>query len=186
VNHYFWILIPLLFFGILVSLRGKATFGNLVPVLFVTMLVLVWDISFSKNLIAQFESRNYPSTTGSIIHSEIASLTSTPSAASASRAPHTSYGVNFEYRYELNGQSYNATRFRYDHYFWTHEWAQQTVANHPAGSQIQVFYNPQNPADALLSAGINTQDMILILILALLNLFAIWLWRGIGKKIRSV
>jgi len=85
--------------------------------------------------------------------------------------------VDFAYRYEVNGLSFESTRFRYDKFFWTSEWAHNLMAAHPVGSQVRVFYNPQNPVDAVLSADMDANDKYLLLILSLFNLMAVfWGW----------
>jgi len=152
------------------------------------IVILFLDFFLIKGLVLQFESRNYPGTTGVITHSAIASreiVSSSPSGQQNQEG----YGVNFNYDYKVNGQSFEGARFRYDQFFWTHEWAQQQVAAHPVGSQVQVFYNPQNPTDAVLVAGVGAGDKPLFLILALFNLIAAFLgWcfvRNFPKRLAS-
>ncbi|HEY5042000.1 MAG TPA: DUF4160 domain-containing protein [Verrucomicrobiae bacterium] len=55
--------------------------------------------------IHQFASRNYPSTTGQITHSEV--------THAANSKGTIFYDVNIAYRYEVGGQTFEAARFRY-------------------------------------------------------------------------
>jgi uncharacterized protein DUF3592 len=183
-NKYLFLSIPLLFFGVLMLIRNPHIKNSILPLIGISV-ILILDFFFIKNLILQFESRNYLNTTGLITHSAVTSRNVT-SRSGGVYTTHTSYGVDFAYRYEVNGLSFEATRFRYDKFFWTSEWAHNLVAVHPVGSRIQVFYNPQNPADAVLSAGMDNNDKSLLLILPLLNLMAVfWGWclvKNISKQ----
>ena len=70
VNHYF-LLIPFLFFAVLVLIRGKPLLKNLILVLFGTVIVSFLDFHFVKGSIQQFESLNYPHTIGLITQSAV-------------------------------------------------------------------------------------------------------------------
>jgi len=107
--------------------------------------------------IHQFASRNYSSTTGQTTRSEV-----THQANSKGRI---FYDVDIGYRYEVGGQTFESARFRYTPLIRCADpaWTQNIVNAHPVGSPTQVFYNPQNPADALLSPRINGDDLVDIL-----------------------
>jgi Protein of unknown function (DUF3592) len=136
-------------------------------IVIIAIVIVVIDCFFIKSLIPQIESRSYPSTTGWIISSKVREM-------GGPDAP--CYGVSFKYRYQVNGHSYEETRFRYAYYAGSLSWARNLAASHPAGSQIQVFYNPQNPADSLLSAGINAEDIIFSLFFTSVTIFIFYLW----------
>jgi hypothetical protein len=173
VNGHFFLLIPLLFFGALMLIRNPLIKNSVFPLIGI-VAILALDFFFIENLILQFESRNYPNTTGLITHSAVARHEVIRPASKFGSISQVSYGVDFAYHYEVNGQSFEAGRFRYDKFFWTSEWAHNLVAAHPVGSQVQIFYNPQNPADAVLSAGMDANDKYLLLILTLFNLMAVF------------
>lgn len=140
-NGHLFLLIPLLFFGALMLIRNPLIQNSVFPLIGI-IAILVLDFFFVRNAVLQFESRNYSNTTGLITHSAFISRNVT-SRSGAVYTPHTSYGVDFAYQYEVKGQSFEATRFRYDKFFWTSEWAHDLVAAHPVGSQVRVFYNAQ-------------------------------------------
>jgi Protein of unknown function (DUF3592) len=135
--------------------------------------------------IHQFASRNYPSTTGQITRSEV--------THKANSKGTIFYDVDIRYRYEVGGQTFDAARFRYTPLIRCADpaWTQNIVNVHPVSSQTQVFYNPQNPADALLSPRINGDDLVdimdhwgLFVIMPLLwAIPADWLYRVIFKPI---
>ena len=181
VNHYF-LLIPFLFFAVLVLIRGKPLLKNLILVLFGTVIVSFLDFHFVKGSIQQFESLNYPHTIGLITQSAVERHEVIHPASKFGSISQVSYGVDFKYLYKVNDQSFECAHFRYNNYSWKYEWARQLVTVHPIGSQIQVFYNPKNPADAVLFVGLDGTDMTLLLILALLNLFVIFSWWFLAKK----
>lgn len=187
VNHYF-LLIPVLFFVVLMLIRKKPFLKGLILVLFGTMIIFLLDFHFVKDSILQFESRNYPHTIGFITHSAVASHEVMHPASRIGSTSQINYGVDFKYNYKVDDQPFDSARFRYNNYSWKYEWAKQLVADHPVGSQIQVFYNPENPSDAILFVGLDGTDITLLTILALLNLVVIFLWWLLVKSIlkRSV
>jgi hypothetical protein len=136
-------------------------------------------------LIHQYESRNFPSTTGQIIRSEV-----THEANSKGRV---FYDVNLVYHYEVGGWKFDSARYRYAPLVRCANpaWPQNIVNAHPIGSTVQVFYNPASPApnDALLAPGLNGDDLMkmmndagLFMILPLLWVFPMgWLYRIIYR-----
>ncbi|HMD54961.1 MAG TPA: DUF3592 domain-containing protein [Phycisphaerae bacterium] len=177
-QHYFIFIFLIVLIGVFILIRWKPILGGLAG----TILIVALDCLLIINLIPQYESRTYPSTTGLIIQSTVTSQQTT-SHANGFTTVHTTYGVDFKYRYEVNGRSFEATRYRYNSYSASHAWAQGVVAAHPVGSRVQVFYNPQNPADALLSTGLDSTDIILFLTLTIFNLLVAFLWwRWFGKR----
>jgi len=136
---------------------------------FVLGAVFFCDFYFggNSNLMRQFTSRHFSSTIGQVTDSRV---TRQPGIRGG-----TAYGVYIAYHYEVGGQPFECARFRYDLFFLN---AQDTVANHPIGSKTQVFYNPQKPEEALLSAGLNANDLIILLFFILCNMgaFRFWVW----------
>lgn len=147
---------------------------------FWSAFILFLDCHAGQSLWKQFASRKYPFTTGQITHSQM-----TRRRGSKGRVI---YGVDIFYRYAVKDHPYYGKRFRYNAQFssgWT--WAQQTVAEHPVGSQTQVFYNPQNPQDALLSPDVDGSDLMTVLFLMPFNIatlgFGTWGWSWLRERV---
>lgn len=133
----------------------RPVFGIL---LFLTMsgIVLIPDAQLGKILWQQFESRNYPSTTGRITQSEVRRWKTTKGD--------TVTEADIQYHYEVNGQAFDGTRLRYS-VGSGQMWVTQIVSQHPAGSETQVYFNPKEPTDSLLSPGLDGLDIFCVLFL---------------------
>jgi hypothetical protein len=97
----------------------------------------------------QLNSEKYLSTTGTITQSKIYSQTNSTGVINCR--------INVAYKYQVGGQQQEAHRFRYigDSLF-TED---ISVTACRMGSHVMVFYNPQDPTDALLSPGITGEDL---------------------------
>jgi hypothetical protein len=141
--------------------------------LFWSILVLGFDGFMAHNLFEQFESRDYPSVTGTVTHSEVTIQHGSKGG--------TTYGVVINYRFEVGGQTFTSTRLRYNVVSFSNQaTAGDIVEAHPVGAPVQVFYNPRNPQDSLLFTGITGTDFMLTLFLTPFNavMLGLWLWLG--------
>jgi hypothetical protein len=88
-------------------------------------------------------SRDWPSTAGEIISSEV--------KMSTSRAPAFRYGPNIVYQFNINGHTYtsNVIAFHFRD-FWkalfdSRKYSETLVKRYPKGKIVQVYYRPQSP-----------------------------------------
>ncbi len=129
----------------------------------------------AKQLIEQFFSRYYSSTTGQVIQSEVGSYVTYGGRSSS----HVHYFPKIRYSYKINGQTNEGRRYCCTHYY-GEDFCIKVVMNHPAGSSIQVFYNPKDIHDVLLTSGFQNVDaaaIIRMLIQAnVVVVFLIFLW----------
>ncbi len=148
--------------------------------LFYSVTVLAFDGLMVNNLFKQFESSGYPSVTGTVTRSLV-------------QIHHSSKGgVSYEpvinYHYSVSGQSFTGKKLRYNPISSSSQFAASSVVGeHPAGSTVLVFYNPENPRDTLLFTGIKGCDFLLILFLTpfnavMIGLFA-WSWSWLRERI---
>jgi hypothetical protein len=93
-------------------------------------------------------------------------------------------GVEIEYNYTVNGVGYTGHRYRYDDHNATLEW-DATVEEHPRWSSQTVYYNPKNPADALLQPGVDGCDLLLLLFALPLNILTCTLWSAMITRLRE-
>jgi hypothetical protein len=114
--------------------------------------VCYFDLRAARILARQYQSQAYSSVKGEVLSGTVTQWTGSKGTVH--------YRPSFSYRYQVNGQTYQGRRYRYDGHpsFYKEAEANQVVAAHPNGSEIDVYYNPSNPADAVLSTGLDTAD----------------------------
>lgn len=103
-------------------------------------------------LFLQLRTLGYATTTGTVTHSEIVTEPETENSQSA----------DIRYTYELARRSYEGRTFRYGSM--PNGEVQDAVRARPVGAATQVFYDPRNPADAVLDVGLNGLDLLLLLL----------------------
>jgi len=123
---------------------------------------------FCGNLIRQFASREYYNVAGVVSYSQVKQITMRGKGGGSKVGDIVDIG----YHYKVNGQTYEGNRFRYNNELITGHiagtlsadsiWARNIVEHYTVGSIIQVFYDPINPAESLLSPGINGNDFLTI------------------------
>jgi len=95
-------------------------------------------------------SEHWIETQGTITVSEISSHT----RYDDDNRKHTSYSADIEYSYEVNEQQYFCSRISY---FYSssslRQNAQKVCDTYPVGATVSVFYNPDNPSEAVLEQG---------------------------------
>lgn len=95
------------------------------------------------------ESLSWPSTDGEISHSAVLYQTSTnPSTGNTS-----TYKPDIAYRYKVHDRSYSSSRIALMDLASSPRYAQNIVDRYPDNSSVQVYYNPANPAEAVLEPG---------------------------------
>ncbi|RUL74560.1 DUF3592 domain-containing protein [Dyella choica] len=138
----------------------------LFPSLFslVFIFIGVGIISFGKNTAAKAkQSLSWPSTEGEIAHSAVLYQTDTSNdqgdafdtqtdTSNTIRATST-YKADIVYRYKVRGKSYSSSKISFMDFASTNNRAQSVVNRYPDNSTVQVYYNPANPADAVLEPG---------------------------------
>jgi hypothetical protein len=145
---------------------------------FWSALILTADGFVGWGIWHQIASRNYPAVSGEITHSELTREHGSKGG--------TSYGVDIRYSYTVDGREFDGTRYRYNAGASSDSaWAREAVASHPIGAATQVFYNPRNPQDALLSPGLGGADLFLVLFLMPFNLITFGLFAGAGMWLRG-
>ena len=56
----------------------------------------------------------------------------------------------------------------------------------PVGFDVDVFYNPADPKDCVLSRGLDGGDLFLAMFITPFNLFMLGLWSGLWHLLRSI
>jgi Protein of unknown function (DUF3592) len=95
------------------------------------------------------QSLSWPSTEGLISHSAVL-LRMQQSSSSATAA---TYKADVTYRYKVRDRDYSSERITLADFSSTSGRAQGIVNRYPDGASVTVYYNPVDPADAVLERG---------------------------------
>jgi hypothetical protein len=117
----------------------------------VLVFTVCMEVHFVGVLIDQYQAQSFPKTEGQVLSVRINIQRGSKGGVS--------YHPAFLYRYEVNGQSYEGGRYRYDGFPTDYYSVNEIVTEHPAGSKIAVYYNPDDPADTVLSPGVVSWDV---------------------------
>jgi hypothetical protein len=112
-----------------------------IPLVLVALLFIFLALRASRQAGA---SKNWPATTGKIIASGIEPRRSSEGG--------TTYVPVVQYQYVIDGRTYMGNRITFGNqvgYGWTNM-AQKQVDQYPPGGNVAVFYNPNEPAMAVL------------------------------------
>jgi hypothetical protein len=110
-----------------------------------------------RGVLRQHFAESFPHVQGTV-------LTSTLRTSRGSKG-RIYYHPNVCYRYAVNGLEYTGYRYRYDGHPNDSTSAYAIVNSHPPGSEVDVYYNPADASDTLLSPGVDVQDMVLSFIM---------------------
>ncbi|HEX2622422.1 MAG TPA: DUF3592 domain-containing protein [Phototrophicaceae bacterium] len=93
-------------------------------------------------------SQNWMVATGKVLAANVEARTSRSGTSGRS----TSYYPNVVYEYQVNGQRYQNNRFYLGMQVGRGNYMtiQQRINNYPVGSSVQVYYDPNNPAQSVL------------------------------------
>lgn len=147
--------------------------SSLVSLIIFTLLVGLFDGTFVRELVRQWLSTDYPDVTGKIVDTSIGSR------ISSSRHGRILYFPVIYYRYQVSGQKYTGSRYRYvvtSAKNRNDAALMQIMADHLVGAEKLVFYNPVNPQDSLLVTGVNGSDEFRMLFYGLLNVGVLAWW----------
>lgn len=126
-----------------------------------------------RMLARQWHTQVYVPTDGRIISADV---------ISTEGSKYTHYHAAFTYKYSVDGLQFTAHRYRYGGSPTDSQSANQIVAAHPAGSTVQVYYDPANPAETVLSPGVMARDVgRLFLPIALILFFLFGIIRTCGN-----
>ncbi len=149
--------------------------GTLVPVRmfafsYPLLLLAIWtawlvtgDYVVLETSVRQVLASKYRATTGEIVLSQL--------GQGAVRRR----GLDVRYSYCVDDHKFTGVRYRYDDRNGAFDYKAATKA-FPVGSTHTVYYNPANPADGVLSTGLNGCDLLLTLFALPLNIATFMVW----------
>jgi len=132
-----------------------------------TLLILGFDSFIFYGVIRQIQAISYSTVTGTVASSKVSYHTGSKGG--------TTYGVEIDYTYEINGRPYAGNRYCYlQGSSSDSKWAFDAVRDHRAGAKTHVFVNPSDPADAVLVSGIQRPQVMLLLVSTPFNLIMLF------------
>jgi hypothetical protein len=106
-------------------------------------IVLMWGIASSRSALL---SVRWPSVPGNVTVSTISSSHSSKGG--------TTYGADIHYTYAVSAQNYVGTKVTFGDISTSNSAdASKILARYPVGKAVNVFYNPNDPAEAVLETG---------------------------------
>ncbi len=124
------------------------------------------DATFMHGAIRQTQALEYPSVEGKVIHCKV---------EERSDGDGTTSDVDILYSYEVQKELFTSNRVRFLK-LWGEGWVVRFVKAHPAGSTVIVYYNPDDPEDAVLLPGVAGQELFAALFAIPFNAVMIGLW----------
>lgn len=144
--------------------------------LFWSGLTLAFDGFITKAAFQQIQALHYPTVRGTITSSKV---------EASEDSDGTTYRPAIQYTYSVGGKQYQGDRYRYGQMGSGDHSAQEIVARHRAGMQVEVHYAAGDPADAVLKAGLEGCDLFLMMFMLPFNLVMLGLWVAIAGGLRS-
>lgn len=142
---------------------------KIVPVLIFCGLLglFAWfDSRLVRATLHQHAAETFPHVSGTVIATEVTTN------HTSRRGRGTVYHFHINYRYVVAGVRYRGYRYRYDGHPTDQDLVNSLVIRHPSDSAVDVYYNPENPKDSLLSPGVDSKDVAVPFFIAALGLFS--------------
>lgn len=141
---------------------------ELAPILVIIVVLVItgiWKIMSSDNWI---------NVGAEIIQNDIEEIYNRPGSLSSKNERSFEYKINLKYKYVYNGKTFtgNTVYPGLPNIFSHKNVAQEIHTNYPPGKRVEVFINPQKPAESSLFSfqGIPKKNIILIVIIMLFML----------------
>ena len=137
----------------------------------------IWNVEVRgiQALILQHQAESFAQVQGEVLASEVTITHGSKGAVY--------YHVHITYRYSVDGfNSYTGRRYRYDGHPTDAAGAHAAVQAHPPHAMVTVYYNPANPADTVLSPGVDDRDVMQLFIMTPIILLFLWLLYRAGAQ----
>ncbi len=107
------------------------------------------------------ETKSWPSTTGHVISADVDEKIETRRDMNDRQRTEYTYTPAVRYEYTVGERTYLGHRVKADDYGGSPDRAYGIVNRYPAGSDVTVFYNPDEPDQAVLETGADTMGVYL-------------------------
>ena len=143
-----------------------------------TLFVLLFDVLYGANLVQDRRTKNFPATIGTVLGTQLDSEdVSLPDGGTVQ------YRGLVHYAYAVNGHSYESRQVRVSDTYGSLAWAQAFLSRYRPGQKINVYYDPANPAYAVLLTGLQDDWQALLTLLPVnAGVVAAWIWAVRGFR----
>ena len=112
-------------------------------------------------LIKGMKAKNWPTAPGKVVNSRVTRSVSQDSDGDRS----TTYGAEINYRYEVDGYEYSGDRRSFADYSSSNRRrAEKIVLRFAPGTDVDVYYRPDDPEKSVLEPGINLVSVLFLLL----------------------
>ena len=138
--------------------------------LFWSGITLFFDAGIGLAIARQLRALGYRTTQGTIASSAVTTRDGDDGET---------YLPEVAYTYTVGLTTYRSTKYGYSLLSTSDQgYAYAIVAALPSGTKVDVFYNPEDPADAVLSTGLDGSDLFLPMFLTPFNAVMLGVWWG--------
>jgi hypothetical protein len=147
------LLVAMIYFWAVDWFKGHLPVARAAPIVSVLCIMgffTAWfALAFSRMTL---QARRWPSTVGTILRGEVQQFEDWDNDLEVSAAARRRFKPAIRYRYEVNGRSYIGDRIRMgvDITSSVRSLAQKTLKRYPPGRDVDVYYNPEKPGEAVL------------------------------------
>ena len=136
---------------------------------YIILLVIGLVVLFAmgRNVLQGRKSQAWPTAPGKVQYTGMETYQSRDEDGSTS----TTYGATIQYTYNVGGQEYESNRRTFANVRTSsRRRAEQILAKYPQGSPVNVYYDPENPAESVLETGVGLGAYALLVFAAILTL----------------
>lgn len=142
-----------------------------IPLIFVIIGLVLLFIYF-RSLLKVRASQTWPTAPGTVLQSWVRESRSTDSDGGDSY----SYHPEVHYQYQVMGTEYQGSKIAFGPKVGGRSRAEKTIEKYPAGANVTVYYQPDNPANAVLERSISKVTLVLGIAMFLGGVFIYLLW----------
>lgn len=149
--------------------------------LVVSAIILAADALVLGKMVPQLRTSRYRATEGVM---QASRTVGHPTSTSKGRL--LAHHVFVQYTYSVGGKDYAGTELRHNFiYSGDRGDVDQMLMRYPEGIRVQVFYDPRDPAKAVLEVGLIGKDILLMAFMTPFNALMLGLWCAALNKIRA-
>ena len=144
----------------------------LIPLIFIIIGVVLL-IPYFRSLAKMRASQAWSTVQGTVVESRVGRSASTDSEGEVSY----SYYPEIRYQYQVMGNEYQGDKISFSPKISSiRSWAERVIAKYPTGANVTIYYQPDNPSNAVLERSVSRVMLVLGIIFVLIGIFIYVLW----------
>jgi hypothetical protein len=156
-----------------------ATLWFVVAALFWTGTTLVFEFMLVWSGVRNFQSNAFSKTEGQVTQSSFVETSTDFDSGQAT------YVATIAFRYRAAGKEYERTGWRFGWWSGDLGFVQHITHTYPVGRKVDVFYDPSDPAQAVLEVGLQSGDLLLAMPMLFMDLVAALLWAIVSGRVEG-